>query len=200
MSTILANAKHAFLAGLAITAAILLIWLATAGADRIGLAAFLLRVVHVFAAMLWIGMVWFVNFIQLAALAEADDAGRSQILRTIVPRVAETFRHASHAVLATGALLLVTSGYILDRWLFASAVHVPTARGWLILVGVAGGISMWALVHFAIWPSLRIVLGEVAGDAAAKAAARERIRVCARLNLVLAAPVTFLMAAAAHLY
>ena len=62
-----------------------------------------------------------------------------------------------------------------------------------------GGLVMWMLVHMYIWPSLRLALGLRPGDEAAKAAARERVRLFARLNLLIAVPVTLAMVAAAHL-
>ena len=62
------------------------------------------------------------------------------------------------------------------------------------------GAAMWVFVNLRIWPNLRIVLGQVPADPAAIAVARETVRFYARLNLVLALPVTFVMVAAAHLY
>ena len=59
--------------------------------------------------------------------------------------------------------------------------------------------AMWAIVHFAIWPSLKIVLGETAADADARDGARKALARFARINLVLSLPVTFAMVAAAHL-
>jgi uncharacterized membrane protein len=58
---------------------------------------------------------------------------------------------------------------------------------------------MWALVHVSIWPSLKIVLGDGASDPDARERARSTLKRHARLNLVLALPVTFAMIAAAHL-
>ena len=80
MWEILASPGRSLAAGAAVTLVILALWLLTAGADRIGLLSFLLRWLHVFAGIVWVGMVWFVNFIQLVALQEADDAGRAALL------------------------------------------------------------------------------------------------------------------------
>ncbi len=200
MNAILGDPMKSLLAGLAISLVILIAWVALAGVDRVGLISFLLRWVHVFSAIIWIGMIWFVNFIQFAALRDADDAGKAAIHKFIVPKVAMTFRHTSHAVLLTGVLLLITSGYLLDRLIFTSAVYVPPLRNALLWGGTIAGVAMWVLVHFKIWPNIKIVLGETAGDADAKARARDNVRVYARLNLILAVPVTFVMIAAAHLY
>jgi uncharacterized membrane protein len=59
---------------------------------------------------------------------------------------------------------------------------------------------MWAFVHMIIWPNLQVVLGVRPGNATAKAAARAKVALYARANLLLAIPVTVLMVAAAHLF
>ncbi len=200
MNAITETAGRALAAGAVLTLAILILWLALAGADLLGFISFLLRWIHVGAAILWVGMIWFVNVIQLSALQQADEAGRRTIMAVIVPKVAHSFRHASHLTLVTGLLLLVTTGYLFDTLVFSTPVYVPTARTILLWAGVAGGVVMWAIVHFIIWPNLRIVLGETAAEADAKARARGEIRTYARLNLLLAVPVTFAMVAAPHLY
>lgn len=200
MNPITESAGRALAAGVALTLAILVVWLALAGADPVGFVSFLLRWIHIFAAMLWVGLIWFVNFIQLAALQQADDPGRRTLLSAVVPRVAHSFRHASNLTLVSGVLLLVSTGYLLDSFVFSTRVYVPPERAWMMGLGTLGGLAMWALVHFVIWPSLKIVLGETPADAAGKERARGQVRTYARLNLVLAVPVTFLMVAAPHLY
>jgi uncharacterized membrane protein len=199
MRAILASPGRSLLVGAALTLVILVVWLATASADRIGFVSFLLRWLHVFAGIVWVGMVWFVNFVQLVALQEVDDAGRATLLKSVAPRVAHAFRHASHLSLLTGILLLVFSGYLLDRLLFAAEVYIPPWRALFLWGGALGGVAMWTFVHFIIWPNLKVVLGQAPGDAEAKAQARERIKTYARWNLILSVPVTFGMVAAAHL-
>lgn len=189
----------ALLAGLAVTAAILIVWITAVGVDRLGLVSFLLRWTHAFAGMVWVGLIWFVNFIQLRAVAETDDAGRAALMRHVVPRVATTFGHFSHLNLLTGIALLFTAGYLLDVSMFGTAVYIPPLRNLFLWGGTLGGLAMWAIVHFAISPALAVVL-DASADAAAKAAARDRVRIFARLNLILAVPVTFVMVAASHLY
>lgn len=197
MRGILASPGRSLALGAALTLVILVLWLVTAGADRIGFVSFLLRWLHVFAGIVWVGMVWFVNFIQLAALQETDDAGRATLLNSVAPRVAHTFRHASHTSLLTGVLLLVASGYVLD--LGGRAGGLPS-RALTLWGGTLGGVLMWAFVHFIISPNLKVVLGHTPGDADAKARARQQVTTYARWNLILAVPVTFAMVAAAHLH
>jgi len=199
MQAILASSGRTLVLAGAVSLAILIGWLAAEGVDGIGLLSFLLRFAHVMGAVIWLGMIWFVNFIQLNALAEADEQGRAVLMKSIVPRVAKTFRHASHLTVASGVLLLITSGYMLGSLVYATEVHMPPPRNVLLWSGVLGGGAMWAIVNLMIWPSLAVILGQTA-DAGAKAAARARIAMLARINLALSVPVTFVMVAAAHLY
>ena len=76
---------------------------------------------------------------------------------------------------------------------------MPQQRNLMLVAGALGGLAMWVFVNFVIWPSLKIALEPTAGDAAGKTRARQTVKRYARLNLVLALPVTFAMVAAAHL-
>ena len=149
--------------------------------------------------MVWIGLVFFVNFVQLKALEEADGASRSAISKWIVPNVAAGFRHTSHLTVLSGSMLLVVTGYLLGDWVYSTTAYMPLPRILMLVAGALGGLVMWVFVNFVIWPNLKIVLELTAGDAAGKARARQAVKRYARLNLVLALPVAFTMVAAAHL-
>jgi uncharacterized membrane protein len=200
MRSIIDNPRAALGAGLALTAVILVVWMVAAGSDAHGFISFLVRLIHVLAAMVWIGLVFFVNFVQLVVLRSADEQGRTFLHKAIVPAVAWWFRHASTLAVASGALLLVSTGYLLPSLAYGSGVYVPPARAVLLWGGVIGALAMWMFVHMYIWPNMQVVLGIRPGDDAAKAAARTRVILFARLNLVLSLPVVFTMVAAAHLY
>jgi uncharacterized membrane protein len=200
MQPIIANPRASLWAGVGLAAAVLVAWLLTAGADAFGFFSFLVRLLHVLAAMVWIGLVFFVNFVQLVALQSADEQGRDFLHKAIVPNVAWWFRHASTLTVASGAVLLVTTGYVLPSLVYGSGVYVPPSRAWLVGGGVLGALAMWMFVHMYIWPNMQVVLGLRPGDADAKVRARSRVVLFARLNLVLTVPVTLAMVAAAHLY
>ena len=193
---LLDSAAKAVIVGLVLAALTLTVWLLIGPADPRGLISVLLRFIHVLSAMVWVGLIFFVNFIQLRALEEADVPARGAIAKWIVPHVATMFRHASHLTVLSGALLLVATGYLLGSWVFASAVYMPPARALMLAAGALGGLLMWTFVNLAIWPNCKIVLGQATGDAET---ARQTVKRYARLNLVLAIPVTFIMVATAHL-
>lgn len=198
MTRLIATPRNALLTGLAVALACLLLWIVSAGVDRIGLMSILLRTIHVIAGMVWVGMIWFVNFIQLAIAQQADEPSKGAVMRLVAPRVASTFLHASTVSVLTGLLLLPATGYVLDRLVFPSVVYVATPRAIMLWAGALAGFAMLGIAHGVIRPTLRVVLGETGADASAMAAARTRLATFARINLVLAIPVTFLMIAASH--
>lgn len=200
MKDILASPMRAMWTGLCVGAAVLLLATIYGGTDGRGLVSFLVRWLHIVAAIVWLGMIWIVNFIQLVAVAEADQPARGAIMKHIVPRVAVTFRHASHWTIASGVVLLFTTGYLGGSMMFGAPVFVPTMRNAMMWAGTLGAMAMYMFVHMMIWPGLRIVLGIEPADADKIAAARAKVATYARWNLVLAAPVTVAMVAAAHLY
>ena len=75
---------------------------------------------------------FFVNFVQLVALQSADEQGRDFLHKAVVPNVAWWFRHASTLAVASGAILLVTTGYLLPTLVYGTGVYVPPARAWLL--------------------------------------------------------------------
>ena len=112
------------------------------------------------------GLDWpslFVNFVQINALEEADEASRSAISKWIVPNVAAGFRHASHLTVLSGGMLLVVTGYVLADWVYSTAAYIPLPRILTLVAGALGGLVMWVFVNFVIWPSLKIALELRAG-------------------------------------
>lgn len=200
MSVFVANAWGSLLTGLAVCVLVLGLWLLQSSIDGVGLISFLVRWVHIIGAMIWVGMIWFVNFVQIAAMQSVDDQGRATLVRHVVPRVAKAIRLGSHLTISSGIILLATTGYALDRWVFKTVVYVPPAKLALMTAGILGAIAMWMIVQFVISPSVAILLGEKPATDEVKAEARARIRTFARINLILATPVTFVMVAAGHLY
>lgn len=144
-----------------------------------------MRVPHVLAAMVWAGLIVFVNFVQLAALKAVSDAERPLIVRHIAAPAARLFTAAAHATLVTGAIMLVPLG---------AAVHHRI----VLLLAVAGGIAMWVIVQFVLGPNIARITGKMAASEAEKAAARVAVATWARINLVLVVPVSVAMLVAAH--
>jgi uncharacterized membrane protein len=200
MHGIIDSPRASLSAGLALAALLLLISLVSGEMDRLGLFAFLVRLLHVLAAAIWIGFIFFVNFVQLVALQEADEAARGVLHARIVPAVARWFRHASTVTVLSGLLLLLLAGYLLPALVYGTSVFVAPAKAMVLWTAVLGALVMWMFVHMYIWPNMQVVLGLRPGDAGSKVRARARVILFARLNLIIAMPVVLGMIAAAHLY
>lgn len=186
--------------GAGVALVVLIVWALAAGVDKFGFFSFLFRLAHILSAMVWVGLIVFVNFVQLEASRKGDDTTRAVLHASIVPDVAWWIRHGSTFTIGTGAVLLVAAGYALPSLVYGTAVYMPPARTTLLWLGVIAAFVMWMFVHMYIWPNMQVVMGLRPGDAAAKAAARSRVVQYSRLNLLLALPVTLVMVAAAHLY
>jgi uncharacterized membrane protein len=178
-------------AGLALLLAILAWGAGSPKADALLMT--LLRFVHAFAGAVWIGLIWFVNLVQIPAVEGADEGARPLLVKAIVPRVAYWLRHVASATVVTGLLLLLVQGRLVET-LTLNTRYGLSFKDPVLLLGLGSwiGILMLALVHAVIWPSLKVVMGEAIGD---KVAARARARTFARVNLVLAFPVLLLMLA-----
>ena len=183
MRSILESAGRASLAGLVLGLVILaVVGVAT---DMHAAGALAIRTAHVFAAMVWVGFIVFVNVVQLAALKAVSDAERPVIVRHIAGPSARVFTGAAHATLATGLILTLPIGNTVH--------HRP-----LLIAGILGGLVMWAIVQFILSPNVTRITGKVAASDTEKAAARASIVTWARINLILVVPVSVAMVIAAH--
>ena len=200
MQGIIDSPRASLSAGVALAVLLLAISLLAGDSDRLSLLTFLIRLLHVLAAAIWIGLIVFVNFVQLVALQGADETTRGVLDRSIVPGVARWFRHASTVTVLSGLLLLLFAGYLLPSLIYGSSVFVAPAKAIVLWLAVLAALIMWMFVHMYIWPNMQVALGLRAGDGAAKSRARARVVLFARLNLIIALPVVLGMIAAAHLY
>jgi uncharacterized membrane protein len=145
---------------------------------------------HFMAGVMWVGLLYYFNFVQMAALkSAAADGGAAAINRHVAPRALAWFRWAAIATWVTGAALLgknFTAAFTLQPG------HLTIGIGaWL---GTIMLINVWAL----LWPAQKLALGLVEATEAQRNAARRRTFIVSRLNLVLSFPLLFFMGAAGH--
>jgi len=158
---------------------------------------FLLRWIHFLAGIIWIGLLYYLNFVQTPFFAETDAPVRSGAQQKLLPRVMWWFRW--------GAMITFLSGwlYLLHYWIGRRGINDPGT--WVILLGGILGSVMWFNVWFVIWPRQKLVIQNALDTAAGKpanpavAAAGARAGLASRTNVVFSLPMLFMMGAASHL-
>lgn len=160
---------------------------------------FLMRWLHFFFGVIWIGHLYYFNFVQGSFFAETDAGTKSNVIQKLVPRALWWFRWGAMFTLVTGLVILSARGHHDGPAIFA------TSWGVSILTGAALACLMWANVWFVIWPNQKIVIqsatqaasgGQPIADAAARGA---RAGVASRTNTLFSLPMLFFMGAASHL-
>ena len=158
---------------------------------------FLLRWIHFLAGITWIGLLYYLNFVQTPFFAETEAPVRSGAQQKLLPRVMWWFRW--------GAMITFLSGwlYLLHYWVGRRGVNDPGT--WVILLGGILGSVMWFNVWFVIWPRQKLVIQNALDTAAGKPAnpavapAGARAGLASRTNVVFSIPMLFMMGAASHL-
>jgi uncharacterized membrane protein len=159
---------------------------------------FIFRWLHYFLGVIWIGLLYYFNFVQGPFFAETDAATKSNAIQKLLPRALWWFRWGAMFTFITGLMVFfMTFG---PRG--ADSLRQPW--GILILTGMTLGTLMWANVWFIIWPNQKIVIASATQAAQGKpaipeaAAAGARAMVASRTNTLFSIPMLFFMGAASH--
>jgi len=144
------------------------------------------RWLHILAGVMWIGLLYYFNFVQVPALAEAaKDATGAGITKHVAPRALFYFRWAALVTWLSGALML--GSHIIEALLFLKPAYYPIGVGaWL---GTIMLFNVWVL----IWPNQQKILGMKPATDAEKAKARRIAFLASRTNTMLSIPMIFFM-------
>lgn len=145
---------------------------------------------HFLSGITWIGLLYYFNLVQVPSLAGVSAETKAYLFKegSIVRRALFWFRFAAMFTVLFGLLLL----FGLWKQGGAHAIGVD------IMIGATFGIIMWLNVALIIWPNQKKVIGIVAADATARAAAGKRALIASRINTMLSIPMLFFMASSAH--
>ncbi|SRR5690606_11414429 len=156
--------------------------------------------IHVFAGIVWIGMLYYFNFVQVPALAAAaadqGGPGGAGISKYVAPRALAWFRWGAVVTWLSGAAYLAHRGLFLDAFLLGLNDGAPGAA--LIGVGAWLGTIMLFNVWVLIWPNQKKVLGLVEATAEQIAKARRVAFLASRTNTLLSIPMLMSMVAFGH--
>jgi len=156
------------------------------------------RYVHVIVAIMWIGLLWYFNFVQIPNMAKIPDEQKPAIGKVIAPAALFYFRWAAAFTVLSGLILAGLNGYLHDAMTlsFGSGIPKHTAIG----IGMWLGLIMAFNVWFVIWPNQKKALGIVECDPEQKAKSARTAMLFSRTNTLLSLPMLFTMVAAQNLY
>jgi len=202
MGAILQSLNRTIIAGIVLLVVILLISGQVTGAwvDLSSHAwwAFFMRWLHVLSGVMWIGLLWYFNFVQTPSMPKIPDEQKPAIGKFIAPEALFWFRWGAMATIVTGLILAMLNGYLIDAITLGATSKVLAHT--MIGIGMWLGTIMWFNVWFIIWPAQKKALGMVEADAAAKAAAGRTAMLFSRTNTMLSIPMLFAMVSAQNLF
>ncbi len=149
---------------------------------------FVMRYLHVLSGVMWIGLLWYFNFVQTPSMPKIPDEHKPAISKVIAPAALFWFRWAALATVVTGALLAWMNGYIGNALMLQRPF---TAIG----IGMWLGLIMAFNVWFIIWPNQKKTLGIVTATPEEKTKAARLGLFASRTNTMLSIPMLFCMVA-----
>ena len=156
------------------------------------------RYTHVLVGIMWIGLLWYFNFVQIPNMSKIPDEQKPAIGKVIAPAALFYFRWAAAFTILSGLILAGLNGYLHDAMTLSIGSGIPkhTAIG----IGMWLGIIMAFNVWFVIWPNQKRALGIVECDLDLKAKSAKTAMLFSRTNTLLSLPMLLSMVAAQNLY
>ena len=160
--------------------------------------SWMVRLFHVVFAIMWIGLLWYFNFVQIPNMSKIPDEQKPAIGKVIAPAALFYFRWAAAFTILTGLLLALVNGYLYDAMTLSINSGVPkhTAIGIGMWLGVIMAFNVW----FIIWPNQKKALGLVECGPEIKAKSAKIAMLFSRTNTLLSLPMLLTMIAAQNLY
>ena len=166
------------------------------------------RMAHVISAVMWMGLLWFFNFVQTPAYAELDAGARNSALDKLTWRALWWFRWAAAATVAFGLLILAIGAMAKDtiNQYNSKAFWLHSASGPTLLVAILFGVVMFLNVWLVIWPQQQVVIANArnvlaGGEADPNAAGAGRAGAMAsRQNTIFSIPVIVFMVGVSHFW
>ena len=152
---------------------------------------FIVRWLHVMAGVMWIGLLWYFNFVQTPSMPKIPDEQKPAIGKVIAPAALFWFRWSALATVILGLLLAYMNHYLVQALTLTKGVHAIGIGMWL---GLIMAFNVWMI----IWPNQKKALGIVTVSPEEKAAAAKVAGMTSRINTMLSIAMLYCMAAQSH--
>ena len=156
------------------------------------------RYTHVVVGTMWIGLLWYFNFVQIPNMAKIPDEQKPAIGKVIAPAALFYFRWAAAFTILSGLILAGLNGYLHDAMTLSIGSGIPkhTAIGIGMWLGIVMAFNVW----FVIWPNQKRALGIVECEPDLKAKSAKTAMIFSRTNTLLSLPMLLSMVASQNLY
>ena len=208
MAAFFSNLRNTVIAGFILAALLVVLALKLQGYDQTSFWMFVVRWLHVTSGVMWIGLLWYFNFVSTPTMPKIPAELKPALGRYITPAALFWFRWAAMATIVFGIILAWQSNYLVQAYTLdfseGMAGWPVNPKALAIGIGMWLGTIMWFNVWFVIWPNQQKALNigdkypslpQPEKDAAAKTAG-----MFSRINTMLSIPMLFAMVSAGHLY
>jgi uncharacterized membrane protein len=209
MAAILTNLRNTVIAGFVLAVVVFAIFLivggyalsAIIGGDQFW--AFIFRWLHVLSGIMWIGILYYFNFVQIPMMPKIPDDQKPAVSKFIAPEALWFFRWAAMSTIVTGLILAALNGYFLAAVTLGATDGFAVPMYTLIGIGMWLGAIMWFNVWFIIWPHQQKALNidnkfpDLSKDQ--RGASGRTAMLFSRTNTLLSVPMLFCMVGAQNL-
>jgi uncharacterized membrane protein len=204
MSALLSSLRNTVIAGFVLAGIVFLIYLEVQGYDATLFWPFLIRWLHVISGVMWIGLLWYFNFVSTPAMPTIPDELKPALGKYITPAALFWFRWGAMGTIFFGIILAYLNGYLLQAYTLDAIENFTVPKSIVIGIGMWLGTIMWFNVWFIIWPNQQKALN-IGGkypdlSKEAKAAAGKAAGQFSRINTLLSIPMLFCMVSAQNIF
>ena len=150
--------------------------------------AFAFRWLHVMVGVMWIGLLWYFNFVQIPSMPKISDEHKPAISKVIAPEALFWFRYSALLTVVTGLIVAWLNGYGHNALMLGEGYQAIGLGMWLAIIMA---INVW----FIIWPNQKRALGILEAEPEVKAKSAKVAMLTSRTNTLLSVPMLYLMVA-----
>ena len=201
MASILQSLNRTIIAGIILAIVVFIIMTVTNNGfdyDR-NFWSTMFRYLHVISGVMWIGLLWYFNFVQIPNMPNIPDEQKPAIGKVIAPAALFWFRWAALSTIITGLIVAYLSGYV-NQAMTLGLVGETDPKSITIGIGMWLGIIMAYNVWMIIWPNQKKALGIIDATPEEKAKSARTAMLFSRTNTLLSIPMLLTMVGAQNLY
>jgi|TARA_B100000953_G_scaffold140541_1_gene116277 uncharacterized membrane protein len=200
VSNILQSLNRTVVAGIILTIVLFIIMYSLSGGWHLDAYFWsaIFRYLHVLSGIMWIGLLYYFNFVQIPNMPNIPDEQKPAIGKVIAPAALFWFRWAALSTIITGLIVAYLNGYVNQA--MSLGLLGGDAKNITIGIGMWLGIIMAYNVWMVIWPNQKKALGMIEVSAEEKAKSAKTAMLFSRTNTLLSIPMLLSMVSAQNLF